>query len=286
MTDPQRTPPSDSVIGGLMDLSFRRFITPSIAKVIYLIGLLLILLGALALFVSAAAQGVGWALAALVLVPLYAAFLVVVLRLLLETSVVFFRIYENTLPPEVRAAAAAGPGDGSGSGAPPTGPAGPPPGPSGSGGTSSPFAWGAPTPAPLAPSGPPPSGAPPGSPGAPGSSKPQGPGWTRSPSGTVSVRPARSQPPPAPTEEERPPRPPDDAAHRPPREQRFAASAVPSLPPAVPPVLPGQAPTDPDTARDDASPQPGAPRSSEGVDPPPAAAPDADADDVGRPPGT
>ncbi|MBN2310971.1 MAG: DUF4282 domain-containing protein [Candidatus Hydrogenedentes bacterium] len=82
---------------GLFDFSFSEFITVRLIPVIYFISLLGAALGALGVFISAAAtKSVGAILISLVMAP--AAFFLSVLltRIWLEMLIVVFRIAENT----------------------------------------------------------------------------------------------------------------------------------------------------------------------------------------------
>ena len=78
----------------LFDVSMKSFITPSIIKVIFIVGIVAVSLGALVLFV-AGVQGddSGWLI---VLAPFYWFLGVLYLRVILEVIVVLFRIEENT----------------------------------------------------------------------------------------------------------------------------------------------------------------------------------------------
>ncbi len=87
----------DAGIGAIFDLSFQRFITLSVIKVLFLLGLAFIALGWLTAVVGAFAQGgFGIGLLGLILVTIVALIYVIWLRITLEMIVVIFRIGENT----------------------------------------------------------------------------------------------------------------------------------------------------------------------------------------------
>jgi len=80
----------------LMDLTFQRFITIGIIKIVYLIGLLLIAIGFLVMIISGFSQGVFAGIAAIIVAPIVAFLWTLFLRIYLELIVVLFRIAENT----------------------------------------------------------------------------------------------------------------------------------------------------------------------------------------------
>ena len=94
MAEPQLDSPS--LFAGLTDVGFRTFVTRKFLSVIYIVVAVGILLTAIALFASAASQGVTSALFALVLVPLLALLYLVMARVTLELVALMFRIAENT----------------------------------------------------------------------------------------------------------------------------------------------------------------------------------------------
>ncbi len=80
--------------GRLFDVSMKTFITPSIIKVLFVLGIVVISLGTL-FFVVAALQGDGAGFL-LLIAPIYWFIGVLYLRVILEVIVVLFRIEENT----------------------------------------------------------------------------------------------------------------------------------------------------------------------------------------------
>jgi hypothetical protein len=95
--------------GALFDFSFTTFVTLKFIKVIYgaLVGLIL-LLGVIFFFVFIM-RGGETAILSFTLVPLATLFYLVVARISLETTALFFRIGENTSIMAGRGAAPAGP---------------------------------------------------------------------------------------------------------------------------------------------------------------------------------
>jgi hypothetical protein len=83
---------------GLFDFSFTRFITLKFIRVIYIILVAMIGLFGLLLFVLSLAtnNGAAGVFVALIVVPLFTLFWIIVVRLTLEGIVVIFRIGENT----------------------------------------------------------------------------------------------------------------------------------------------------------------------------------------------
>jgi hypothetical protein len=87
---------NDGGIDALFDLSFQRFITLSVIKVLYLLGLALIALMWLIVVIGGFGQGFMAGLVALVVGSLAALLYVIFYRVWLELIVVLFRIGENT----------------------------------------------------------------------------------------------------------------------------------------------------------------------------------------------
>ena len=93
--DPTNDP--RSFFSALFDLSFSRFITPNIIRVLFLLGLVGIGVGYLGAVISAFSMHVAIGLVVLfILGPLMAMVYVVFLRVWLELVIVAFRIMENT----------------------------------------------------------------------------------------------------------------------------------------------------------------------------------------------
>ena len=83
--------------GTLFDTDFRNFITPAFIKVLYIIGLIVIALGALGVVWAAYESGGVWGAIFGVFGGLAAALLWTIgLRIFAEVSIVAFRAWENT----------------------------------------------------------------------------------------------------------------------------------------------------------------------------------------------
>lgn len=85
-----------SFVERLFDTTFRQFVTPSIIKVLFWIGVALVSLYAVFFFIAFAAQGGGLLVAGLIGAPVMWILSVLYMRVLLEVIVVLFRIEENT----------------------------------------------------------------------------------------------------------------------------------------------------------------------------------------------
>jgi Domain of unknown function (DUF4282) len=83
-----------SFFANLFDFSMSRFITPSIIKILYVLGIVIVSL--FALFVLIASINNDQPVAGLLLAPLYWFFGVIYTRVLLELVIVLFRIERNT----------------------------------------------------------------------------------------------------------------------------------------------------------------------------------------------
>ena len=94
------TPPpassSKGFFGRLFDLSFSEFVTPSIIKLIFIVGIVLAALMSLVVFAAFANQGGGAVVAGLVFAPLVFFVYVLFARVLSEVYLILFRIEENT----------------------------------------------------------------------------------------------------------------------------------------------------------------------------------------------
>ncbi|CAN5583330.1 hypothetical protein BH23ACT6_BH23ACT6_26420 [soil metagenome] len=90
------------LFGTLFDFEFKSFITIKFIKVIYVILMAIILLSALIYFILALVAGASQdggiivILLALIFIPLLTLVYLLILRIFMETIVVFFRIGENT----------------------------------------------------------------------------------------------------------------------------------------------------------------------------------------------
>ncbi len=80
----------------LLDLNFTRFITVQLVKVIYVIGLALIAIVAMAMIITGFKNGIVMGIGALLLAPVIVALWVLGLRVYLELIVALFRIAQNT----------------------------------------------------------------------------------------------------------------------------------------------------------------------------------------------
>ena len=94
------TPPpassSKGFFGRLFDLSFNEFVTPSIIKLIFIVGIVLAALMSLVVFAGFASQGGGAVVAGIVFAPLVFFVYVLFARVLSEVYLILFRIEENT----------------------------------------------------------------------------------------------------------------------------------------------------------------------------------------------
>lgn len=94
----QPNPPEMGLVQGLADLRFTGFITPTIVRVIYIVGLIGIVLFAVGTWFTAFAAPFmsGFErLLTFVGAPIGASFAALVLRMLCEQALVFFRIAEH-----------------------------------------------------------------------------------------------------------------------------------------------------------------------------------------------
>jgi hypothetical protein len=83
--------------GSLFDLSFRSLITTRIVKLLYVISIIVIGLGALAIIAIAFNASTAAGVVTLIIVaPLYALVYLIWTRVVLELVIVLFRIMENT----------------------------------------------------------------------------------------------------------------------------------------------------------------------------------------------
>ncbi|MDC3332347.1 DUF4282 domain-containing protein [Ilumatobacter sp.] len=84
--------------GRIFDLSFTEFVTPSIIKLIFIVGIILAALMSLFVFAAFAQQGSGYLVAGLVFAPLVFFVYVLFARVVSEVYLILFRIEENTRP--------------------------------------------------------------------------------------------------------------------------------------------------------------------------------------------
>lgn len=95
------TPSSDTQItdaGGffnaLFDFSFSSFITTRIIKVLYILSIVAIGLGALGIFITLASRGAAGIIGGLILAPIFFVLYVIFARVWMEIIIVIFRIAE------------------------------------------------------------------------------------------------------------------------------------------------------------------------------------------------
>ncbi len=93
MSDAFDRPPG---LGALFDLSFTRFLTVSVIKVIYILGIVLIALGWLGFVIAGFDIGFGYGVSAIIFGVIASVLNLLFLRVSLELIVVIFRIGENT----------------------------------------------------------------------------------------------------------------------------------------------------------------------------------------------
>lgn len=80
----------------LMDTTFDHLITPTMIRFLYIVAMVLIALGALAVIIAAFAESAGGGVVALILVPIFALIYLIVTRLWLELVIVIFKIRDAT----------------------------------------------------------------------------------------------------------------------------------------------------------------------------------------------
>lgn len=85
-----------SFFASLFDWDFTTFITLRFLKVIYIVATVLIALAALGFLIVAISQGGGGIVAGIILVPLFALFYLILVRVSLEVIALLFRIGDNT----------------------------------------------------------------------------------------------------------------------------------------------------------------------------------------------
>lgn len=90
----------------LFDLSFTEFVTPRIIKVLFLLAIILLAVGALGVIVNGFANSLLLGLAALVFSPILFLLYVLCVRVWLEVIIIMFRIADNTRQTAVNTGAA------------------------------------------------------------------------------------------------------------------------------------------------------------------------------------
>ena len=80
----------------LMDTRFDHLITPTMIRFLYIVAMILIALGALAVIIAGFAESAGAGILALILAPIFALIYLIVTRLWLELIIVIFKIRDAT----------------------------------------------------------------------------------------------------------------------------------------------------------------------------------------------
>ena len=80
----------------MFDLSFTTFVTPSIIRILFLVGVVMISLASIGVFFAIARAGGAAVLAAIVITPLFWFAYVLFFRVMCEIFLVLFRIESNT----------------------------------------------------------------------------------------------------------------------------------------------------------------------------------------------
>ncbi len=83
-------------LGDIFDLTFEKFVTPSVVKIIYILILVFAALGWLAIVFSGIANGFGAFLGALIFGTIFVLVSVLLYRIMLEMVMIIFRIGDNT----------------------------------------------------------------------------------------------------------------------------------------------------------------------------------------------
>ncbi len=83
-------------LGSLFDLSFTEFITTRIIKFLYIVGIIIAAITAIAIIISGFGQGFVVGIISLILSPIIFLLYVLIFRIWLELIIVIFRIAENT----------------------------------------------------------------------------------------------------------------------------------------------------------------------------------------------
>ncbi|CAN5463926.1 hypothetical protein BH23ACT3_BH23ACT3_12520 [soil metagenome] len=98
----QPVPGADSGEGSffarLFDMSFSRFVTPSLIKILFILSIIVVTIYALVLLIAGAANAGGGGIFLVIVAPIAWLLGVIYARVLLELAIVFFRIEINTRP--------------------------------------------------------------------------------------------------------------------------------------------------------------------------------------------
>ena len=84
-----------SFLDSILDLSFSKFVTTKIIKIIYLIFVILSCISGMAVIVAGLFNGIGAGVLALIVAPLMVAFEIMVCRVFLEIVMVIFKIAQD-----------------------------------------------------------------------------------------------------------------------------------------------------------------------------------------------
>jgi hypothetical protein len=105
---PSAMPPAGAVPGAdggeggffsrLFDMSFNRFVTPSLIKILFILSIIVVTLYALILLIAGAANAGDGGIFLVIVAPIAWLLGIIYARVLLELAIVFFRIEINTRP--------------------------------------------------------------------------------------------------------------------------------------------------------------------------------------------
>jgi hypothetical protein len=87
---------SDGFFESLMDTRFDHLITPTMIRFLYIVAIVLLALGTLAIVIAGFAESGGAGILALILAPIFALIYLIVTRLWLELIIVIFKIRDAT----------------------------------------------------------------------------------------------------------------------------------------------------------------------------------------------
>lgn len=84
--------------GRLFDMSFTRFVTPSLIKILFILAIIVVSLVSVFMLIGGAASAGDGGIVLVILAPIYWLLGIIYVRVLLELAIVFFRIEINTRP--------------------------------------------------------------------------------------------------------------------------------------------------------------------------------------------
>lgn len=93
---PARQSRGDGFFESLMDTRFDHLITPTMIRFLYIVAMVLLALGALAVIIAGFAESAGAGILALILAPIFGLIYLIVTRLWLELIIVIFKIRDAT----------------------------------------------------------------------------------------------------------------------------------------------------------------------------------------------